>query len=283
MTIQQWLQQATQQLISVTDQPSLEAEILLSFALDVPRSFLHAWPEITLAKEKINHLASLQNRRLQREPIAYLVGKKEFWSLDLDVDQNTLIPRPETELLVESVLLQFANIHHPIKVADLGTGSGAIALALAREQPTWQICATDSSDKALALASKNAQRLALMNISFYRGHWCDALPNQDFDAIVSNPPYIAESEWEEFAEGLKFEPRNALVSGQDGLLAIREIIQSVKQYLKPGGSVLIEHGFLQGAAVRQLFSEGGFKDIDSICDLAGHSRVTVAKNSSASC
>ena len=162
-------------------------------------------------------------------------------------------------------------------MADLGTGSGAIALALGHEQPAWQIYAVDISENALAIAKKNAQGLALKNISFHLGNWCSALPCDGFDVIVSNPPYISETEWDGYAEDLAFEPREALVSGLDGLDSIRSICHSAQGYLKPAGYILLEHGFLQAAAVREVFTASGYRQIHSLRDLSGLERVTVAQ------
>lgn len=274
-TILDLLQQARTALIAVTEQPAREAEILLQHVLGVSRSHLRAWPEQVVADEQVALFQSFVARRLQKEPIAYITGQQEFWSLPLAVNAATLIPRPETELLVEKVLDLFPDQHSAIRVADLGTGSGAIALALAVERPSWEVCAVDVSQSALQIASKNAQRLELKNISFYLGNWCTALPDLEFAVIVSNPPYIAETEWADYADGLAFEPRTALVAGTDGLDDIRVIIRDAKRYLSPGGYLLIEHGYQQAQAVQAIFLASGYQDVDSIKDLAGHWRVTV--------
>lgn len=275
-TIQESLQIAKLHLSVIADNPSLEAEILLAHTLQRPRSFLHAWPENDLNDDEVNIFSDYLRRRCNKEPIAYITGCREFWSLDLLVTKDTLIPRPETEVLVESVL-EIAESSEAMKVADLGTGSGAIGLALAHEKPSWQIYATDASENALTVARNNAQRLALENIYFYQGNWCTALPCRDFNMIVSNPPYIAEMEWERVSEGLAFEPRMALVSPLEGLEAIQTISQSAKLYLKPMGYLLIEHGYLQGAAVRKIFAASGYSQIRSVRDLADQERVTIAQ------
>lgn len=266
--IQQVLTTAKQQ-ISVID-----AEILLAFTLNKPRSYLHAYPEQVLTQAQAQQFAEFTKRCLDGEPIAYITGVKEFWSLPLFVTRDTLIPRPETEMLVETVLEIFPSEAN-IKIADLGTGSGAISIALAHERPEWKIFAVDVSESALTIARKNAQQFALHNISFYRGNWCTALPCNDFDVIVSNPPYIAETEWETYAQGLKFEPKGALTSGEDGLNAIREISSMANQFLRTSGLLLLEHGFWQGQAVRDILQANGFHDVRSICDLSGHERVTL--------
>lgn len=278
MMIRQLLQQAKDQLASVTDEPMLEAEVLLAHVLDKPRSYLYSSPERVISAEAAERFATFLQRRCQNEPIPYITGTKEFWSLELSVTSDTLIPRPETELLVETVLTLFPGKEDVIKLADLGTGSGAIALALASERSKWQISATDVSESALQIASKNAQRLGLSGVSFYLGSWCTALPLYvDYDVVVSNPPYVAESEWKTYADGLAFEPRNALVSGEDGLTAIREISETAKQYLKHDGYLVVEHGFLQGSAVRDIFAVRGYSGIYSVRDLSGRERITIGK------
>ena len=275
MAIQQMLLQAQETLSPVTDNPLLEAELLLAHVLDKPRSYLYAWPGQVVSDVLAQRFYHYLERRCQSEPIAYMTGTREFWSLELAVSTATLIPRPETEIVVEAVLKLLP--HYAMTVADLGTGCGAIALALAHERPKWQIYATDISESALVIARKNAQKLALKNISFHYGNWCTALPRAGFDVIVSNPPYIREAEWDAYADGLAFEPRTALVSGWDGLDAIRAISQSAKCYVKPLGYVLIEHGFLQGAEVRAIFAAAGYGEIHSLSDLSGNERVTMGR------
>lgn len=254
-------------------EPQFNAELLLAFVLQQSRAHLVAWPEKIVTKEQCEHYIQYVKRAAEGEPIAYITRSREFWSLSLQVTRDTLIPRPETELLVETILQLFpANIS--IRVADLGTGSGAIACALAHERPLWRIDATDQSVKALQIASINAQQLKLTNISFYCGNWCTALPAKDFDVIVSNPPYITEKEWPMVASKLAFEPKAALVSGEDGLMAIREIVNSAVTYLRPGGYLWLEHGYHQGALVRELLAQAGFEGIQTEQDLAGCERVS---------
>lgn len=276
--IHQTLLEAKNQLVLIVDDPQLEAEILLAHVLEKPRSYLHAWPDSHLSHDQIEQFIKCLHRRCNKEPIAYITGVREFWSLDFLVTADTLIPRPETELLVESVLKIHENGGETkVKLADLGTGSGAIGLAIAHECPSWKVYATDANQNALQIAKKNAQRLGLKNVYFYQGNWCTALPCDDFDVIVSNPPYIGEAEWERYAAGLEFEPKSALVSSSDGLDAIRTISHSVKFYLKPAGYVLIEHGFLQGAAVRKIFAASGYSKIHSVRDLSGQERITIGQ------
>lgn len=275
MTIQDALTCAKEKLSHIACHPSLDAELLLSYAMKKPRSFLFAWPNQHLTQEEKALFAEYIKRRSHNEPLAYIVGHREFWSLSLLVDEHTLIPRPETELLVETILQLSDEKNACVKVADLGTGSGAIALALAHERPAWQICATDVSEKALQIARKNAQRFNLQNISFYEGSWCTALPMTGFDIIVSNPPYIAETEWSNYSRSLQYEPKSALVSGEDGLDAIRILCKSAKNYMRPGGHLLIEHGFSQGEAVSALFVSAEYQNVCSKRDLAGKERITM--------
>jgi release factor glutamine methyltransferase len=275
-TITAVLHAATLRLTLVTPTPQLEAEVLLTHLLNQPRSYLHAHSNAFLPPNVQDNFWKLIARREQGEPIAYLTGRKEFWSLELKVTPATLIPRPETELLVEQVLDRFDQ--KKIIVADLGTGTGAIALALAQERPLWEIYATDQSLAALAVAESNAKQLALQSVTFLSGHWCQALPAIKFDVIVSNPPYLTEAEGRQLPRDLSFEPRAALVSGQEGLDAIEEISVYSVNCLKPGGFIFIEHGARQGAAVRKLLSEKGYTNIETSLDLAGLERVTIARS-----
>ena len=274
-TILYLLQQASNQLSAVTDCAALEAEVLLAHALQKPRSYLHAFQEEVIASDQVKIFDEYLQRRLQQEPIAYIIGKREFWSLEFLVNRDTLIPRQETEILVESVLQLFPEKNEARLIADLGTGCGAIALALSHEHPQWTMIATDKSAQALEIAKQNAKHLNCHSVSFYEGSWCAALPSIQFDAIVSNPPYLSETEWKTYKKGLIFEPDSALVSGSDGLVAIREISECAKNHLKPGGYLLIEHGFSQGAEVRKIFASSQYVDVHSICDFSVNERVTI--------
>lgn len=280
LTLRELLREAAQSLQScAVEQPSLEAEILLAHVLGVSRSHLYAWPEKMPAAAESSAFSEMIKRRCQGEPIAYLTGMREFWSLELEVTPATLIPRPETELLVEAVLAEGETLPPVVQVADLGTGSGAIALALASERPAWIIHAVDKSEEALMLARRNAAKLKLSTVSFYCGHWCDALPGAGYDIIVSNPPYISEVEWPDYAAGLSREPKTALVSGADGLADIREIGAVAKRYLKSGGYLFIEHGFQQAPQVQAVFKAEGYLAVHSLCDLSGRERVTIGRKS----
>lgn len=269
------LQKTAEALTLVADHPALEAAILLAHVLEKPRTYLLAWPEQEISFMQSQTLNELVKRRLNNEPLAYLIGSKEFWSLHFKVTKDTLIPRPETELLVESVLAHY-QANTAIKIADLGTGSGAIAISLALTCPTWQVIATDIHPATLAIAKENAQQLAANNISFYGGKWCAALPHNDFTVIVSNPPYLAQDEWEKYAEGLKFEPRMALLAEGNGLSDLQQIIEDAPGYLTDGGMVFLEHGYQQASSVRDSFEQSHYQNITTVRDLAGLERVTYA-------
>ena len=254
--------------------PELEAALLLCHLLQQPRSHLFAWPEKRLTAHQAVAYGRLIQRRLDGEPIAHITGEREFWSLPLRVTVATLIPRPETELLVERALYHLATVKAP-RVADLGTGSGAIALALASERPDAWIHASDLSTAALVVARDNARRLGLSNLSFSEGSWCRALPDGGrYDLIVSNPPYIEAGDPHLERGDLPREPRDALASGADGLDAIREITAQAPARLKPGGWLLLEHGYNQGEAVRQILAGVGFRQIETLHDEAGQPRLT---------
>ena len=275
-TIQESLQSASSALTAVSDTPLLDAEILLAHVLQTSRITLRMAPAAVLSAHDLEQFTALVSRRLKRVPIAYLTGRKEFWSLDLDVNEHTLVPRPETELLVETALALF-DAGTTIKAADLGTGSGAIALALASERPHWRIDAVDISQSALHIARNNAQRLGLANISFYLGSWFTALPAVGYDLVLANPPYITEVEWPLYAEALAGEPRLALVSGDDGLEALRHITGTARQYIRRGGYLICEHGVAQGAAVRALLVVEGCKEVRTLNDLGGRERITLGQ------
>jgi len=265
---------AIQQLATVTDTPRLEAEIFLAHVLQVNRSYLHTWPEKILTATQQADFLKFIERRLQGTPVAYLIGHRGFWSIDLAVTPDVLIPRPETELLVELVLKQI-QIKNAV-IADLGTGSGAIALALAHDRPDWQVYATDASQAALNVAKSNAARLHLEQVQFRQGVWCQALPAIQFDAIVSNPPYIAEDDVHLGQGDLRFEPRSALVSKGCGLNDLQHIIIEARNYLKPGGYLFLEHGFEQAKDVATFFTKADYTLITRYADIAGLDRVTIA-------
>lgn len=242
--------------------------------LDVSRSALLSRLEETLEPSLMKKFEFLISRRSQGEPIAYLVQEKEFWSLPLKVTANTLVPRPETECLVEAVLEYLPET--PKTIADLGTGTGAITLALAKERPNWNIIATDVSEKALQVAKENTVRLKFSNIQFRHGHWFDVI-SESLDAIVSNPPYISENDPCLFGDGVRFEPKEALVAPENGLAALKEIIQKAPNHLKPGGYLFLEHGMGQSSALKDLLEKAGFLKIKSVRDYARIERAMVAR------
>lgn len=228
-----------------------------------------------LTPEQETRLRALIERRVRGEPVAYLTGRREFWSLELAVTPAVLIPRPETELLVEQALARIP-ADAESTIADLGTGSGAIALAIARERPRCRVIATDASPAALDVARENARRLGIGNVEFHSGEWFTPLAGLRFHLIVSNPPYVAEGDPHLDQGDLRFEPRAALVAGADGLDAIRRLIHEAPAYLRPGGWLLLEHGAEQGPAVEQLFLARNAAVVISECDLAGHRRLAGA-------
>ena len=253
----------------------LDIELLLAAAIGKSRSYLHTWPERIVSSEAALTFASYLQRRSAGEPVAYILGQQGFWKLDLEVAPHTLIPRPDTELLVEVALVLLPAT--PLQVLDLGTGSGAIALALASERGGWQVTAVDRVPEAVALAERNRQRLQLDNAKVLASHWFDALQGQRFALIVSNPPYIAEQDPHLAAGDVRFEPSSALVAGSDGLDDLRQIITQAPQHLLPGGWLLLEHGYDQAAAVRELLARHGFEQIQSRTDLGGHERISLGR------
>lgn len=254
-----------------------EAEHLLSALVGRPRAELLANPAMPLSVEQAQRLREWLQRRLQGEPLAYLAGRKEFWSLDLEVDSRVLVPRPETELLVEFALEVLPPDKHP-RVLDLGTGSGAVALAIARERPDARVVATDVSADALAVACRNAERLGLANVSFEVGHWYEPVGAMHFDLIVSNPPYVAANDPALATDGVRREPPLALTAGPTGLEALRLVAARAREHLRPHGWLAVEHGATQADAVATLFSEQGLSTIRSLRDLAGQTRATAGRH-----
>ena len=253
-----------------------DAELLLAHVLDRPRGWLYAHGDEELDADSGARFEDLLVRRRAGEPVAYLVGRRGFWRFDLHVSPATLIPRPETELLVE-LALERLPADRPLRIADLGTGSGAIALALAHERSRASVIATDASTGALAIAAGNARSLALDNLQFRAGDWFTPLAGEVFDLIASNPPYIADSDAHLGEGDLRFEPRSALASGADGLDAIRRIAADSPAHLAPGGWLLLEHGWDQGAAVRALLAAAGLVEVATVRDLEQRDRISLGR------
>ncbi|MDA8866288.1 peptide chain release factor N(5)-glutamine methyltransferase [Porticoccaceae bacterium] len=263
------------QLQSTSDSPQLDCELLLCYVLNVDRTWLRTWPEKPVSQSLEAKFCALLERRVQGQPIAYLVGSRGFWSMDLQVSQDTLIPRPETELLVELAL----NLRLPKKshALDLGTGTGAVALALAAERPDMNFIAVDYQVGAVSLANKNCQTLGLSNVNIFQSDWFDSLQLTDcqFDLIVSNPPYISVNDPHLQQGDVRYEPNSALVSGVDGLDDLKKIIAQSPLYLKSDGWLLLEHGFDQGPAVVRLMIEAGFQEVVTHKDYNQIDRVTL--------
>jgi release factor glutamine methyltransferase len=252
-----------------------DAELLLASAWGVSRSALMVRTRDAVPDEVAARFGVLAARRAAGEPVAYLLGRREFWSLDFEVGPAVLVPRPETELLVERLLAQVSP--PAAQVADLGTGSGAIAIALAHERPQWRVTATDLSDDALAVARRNGQRLVAGRVEWLAGSWYTPLGQRRFHALASNPPYIAGDDPVLLGDGLRHEPRTALTPGGDGFAALTTLINGAPGHLEPGGWLLLEHGNTQASALRDSLVARGFTHVTSHRDLAGHERVTEGK------
>lgn len=254
----------------------LEAELLLAHVLGRTRAWLYAHATDAVTAEVQAAFEELLVRRIAGEPVAYLLGEREFWDFTLAVSPATLIPRPETELLVELALARLP-YQTTLNVADLGTGSGAIALALARERPCVLVSAIDASAEVVAIARRNAERLQLSNVRFVVSNWYATMDIARFTLIVSNPPYLAEDDVHLERGDLRFEPQSALVSGADGLDALRCIVAGAPNHLEPEGWLIVEHGYAQGEAVRSLFVGAGFTDVATMLDMEGRDRATLGQ------
>ena len=277
VTLRTALAQAAAALAGSSDTAHLDAEVLLADMLKCPRTRLHAWSEDHLAPAQLADFEARIKKRTRGMPVAYLCGHREFWSLPLLVNRNTLIPRPETETVVD-VALQLLSHHTSACIADLGTGSGAIALAIAHERPQFDVLASDCCPRALAVALSNARRMQLPNTRFVLGSWCRPLRARCFDLIAANPPYVASGDSRLLSPELRFEPRLALAAGADGLQALCEIIKEARHHLRPGGWLVLEHGIDQGEAVRHLAALSGYQQIVQHEDLAGKPRVVAARH-----
>lgn len=276
-TISDMIRLGRRDLEARCEQPRLEAELLLAEALGISRAQLYAHSDQPVARDEKALFMDFVTRRADGVPLAYLTGEKEFWSLTFKVSAATLVPRPETELLVE---LALGLASSAARIADLGTGSGAIAIAVANERPGATVVATDVCEDALEVAGENATCNGLSNIDFRLAQpddWFAAIADDQFELIVSNPPYVCADDPLLTTTDLRFEPRAALAAGEDGLLALRQIISGAVRYLSEGGWLAVEHGATQGQAVRDLFSKASFENIKTHLDLAGHERVTLGQ------
>ena len=265
------------------DSAALDASVLLAHVLAAPRTALAAHPERRLGAAERVRFGALIARRAAGEPLAWMTGRREFRSLDLAVDRSTLVPRPETERLVEAALAavseeaaasEKAGGAAPVRVADLGTGCGAVAVAIAAEAPAAEVIATDVDRDALAAARRNVRRLAPGRVALCLGSWCGPIASGSCAVIVSNPPYLREGDPHLLGDGVRHEPRLALVGGRDGLAAIRAIVRDAGRCLRPGGRLLLEHGAGQGGAVRLLLRKADFVRVATLRDLGGRERVT---------
>lgn len=271
MEFQLWLRQAVQRLAQ-SESPKRDAEILLGFVTGKARTFILAFGETTLTPAQQADLEDLLARRVRGEPVAHLVGEREFWSLPLRVSPATLIPRPDTECLVEHALTKLPNT--PCAILDLGTGTGAIALALASERPDCHVTALDVVPEAVALARSNAENLGITNVDVMHSHWFDTLDDQRFTLIVSNPPYIDENDPHLREGDVRFEPKSALVAENHGLADLQTLVSDSRRFLEPGGWLVLEHGWTQGESVQRLLREAGFTDVETSKDYGGNDRLT---------
>lgn len=265
-------------IAAMSDSAKLDCQILLSHVLDKPTTYLYTWPEQLLTQAQIQQYTRLLARRENGEPIAYIVGYKEFWSLNFKVSPATLIPRPDTELLVEQILADH-DVEH-LSCLDLGTGTGAIALALASEKPFWKIDAVDFSQQAVELAQDNAKQLQLGRVNIFQSHWFENIPSasqvEKYQIIVSNPPYIDPQDDHLLIGDVRFEPKSALIAEQQGMADIRYIIQQAQPFLSDDGWLYFEHGYDQAEAVREAFLQEGYHDINTKKDYNGNDRITYA-------
>ncbi|RUR29882.1 peptide chain release factor N(5)-glutamine methyltransferase [Vreelandella nanhaiensis] len=258
--------------------PRLDAEVLLAHVIKRDRTWLYTWGDRECPPWEHARFDALIAARVQGQPVAYLTGEREFWGLRLDTSKDTLIPRPDTETLVEAALGRVVSPSG--RLLDLGTGTGAIALAFANEQPGWQVVGVDLREEAVALAQGNARKLAITNVRFKQSNWFSAFAQGDterFDLIVSNPPYIAADDPHLHQGDVRFEPASALVAAGDGLADLMHLIATARRYLSASGWLLLEHGYRQAADVRAALGKAGYQSVESICDLGGHERITLGR------
>lgn len=277
MTLKEAVEFASTKLSSISDSARLDAQLLICHTCNVEQTFIIAHPEQLLTEQQTELFNLALTRRSKGEPLAYITGNKEFWSLEFAVNQHTLIPRPETELLVELALQVIEDIKSP-RILDLGTGSGAIAITIAKERNDCALTATDISPLALEVAERNANKHKT-NINFLQSNWYQQLSENNFDLIVSNPPYIAAGDTELDNHVAEHEPSNALISNENGLSDLQLIISGAKKYLSNKGCLIVEHGFQQAELIHQSFKQHDFHAIQSYKDLAGLDRATTGQNS----
>ncbi|MFP4262847.1 MAG: peptide chain release factor N(5)-glutamine methyltransferase [Halomonas sp.] len=279
MTLDALLAEAAARLVAAgSPSARLDAEVLLCHVLGVERTWLYTWGDRAAEQAPARRFRALIARREAGEPVAYLTGEREFWGLALATDPSTLIPRPDTETLVEAALEKASAARG--RLLDLGSGSGAITLAFASERPGWRALGVDIRPEAVALARRNAERLGLANAEFRESDWFAALGKGDharFELVVSNPPYIAADDPHLAAGDLRFEPRSALVAGEQGLADLRHLATAARAHLLPGGWLLLEHGFRQAAAVREALAVAGYAEVAGRRDLAGHERISLGR------
>ncbi|WIX34872.1 peptide chain release factor N(5)-glutamine methyltransferase [Salinicola sp. JS01] len=271
MTADEALRHAARRL-SASPSARLDAEVLLMHAHGVDRTWLYTWGDRELPAESAARFEALIERRVAGWPVAYLTGRREFWGLELDTSPVTLIPRPDTERLVEAALAVATTAQGTL--LDLGTGTGAVALAFASERPDWHVLGADVEPQAVALASANGARLGLTNARFVQSDWFGALAGERFAIIVANPPYIDADDPHLGRDDVRFEPRRALVAADAGLADLRALVASAPAFLEPGGWLWLEHGHTQAGAVRALLGDAGYGQIASLSDLGGHERVS---------
>ena len=263
-------------ILSASDSSQLDSEVLLAHAIQKNRSYLRAWPEKTLSSSEQATFTNYLKQRSKGTPIAYITGEKEFWSRPFMVSPSVLIPRPDTELLIE-IIQKKLQTNQNLTALDLGTGSGAIAITLALEFNNADILATDLSEQALGIAQQNANSHHTNNVKFIASNWFENVPSKRFDLIVSNPPYICENDSHLQQGDVRFEPKSALISTQQGLQDIKQITSTSHSFLKPEGFLLLEHGYEQGNDVKKLLTSSGFKHVEQFKDIQGHTRATLGQ------
>ena len=276
MFIRQALQLARQSLAETSPTAELDAQVLLCHVLQCNSAHLAAWPEKPLDEAQQRHFLQLLERRRQGHPVAHLTGQREFWSMDFMVDESTLIPRPETETLIEYVLEKHSH-RSTLKLLDMGTGTGAIAIVLAKENPGWQVHACDLSSRAIQLAERNREKHGIDNLNLIQSDWFSDIDDTDYDIIISNPPYI-DADDPHLSEGdVRFEPASALISANQGMKDIEHLCSHAKDHLKNESWLIVEHGYDQAERVADCFTRNGYREITQQQDLSGHTRMTAGR------